>query len=323
MAKGLIDSMLDRIFDAKWVGRRGEKLTERELNWVRLFGRRGKVLRNLYVPKPNGETSEIDVVFITQKGIFVIESKNYSGWIFGNEKDTYWTATLSNGMKNQFYSPIKQNQTHMRWLGQYLGENIPLFSMIVFSERCELKKITVESPNVSVVKRDELYAEIREIWNHAEDCADAQQVGEIYKKLRPLIKVDKATKQKHVEDIKKNCEKYTVSDEVGQSKTYSMGDAERNGSSDGWQSVFSEEKFCQPIHEKHRECTGEKCRTQAEPEKEPVSKKYVSRQEKELICPFCGNKLVLRTAKKGTNAGHQFYGCSGYPKCKYTKNLEE
>ena len=42
---------------------------------------------------------------------------------------------------------------------------------------------------------------------------------------------------------------------------------------------------------------------------------------KELICPKCGNKLVLRTAKKGPNAGNQFYGCSGYPGCKYIKNL--
>ena len=69
MAKGLIDILLDKIFDADWVGRHGEKLTERELNLVKLFGRKGKVLRNIYVPKDNGETSEIDVVFITQKGI--------------------------------------------------------------------------------------------------------------------------------------------------------------------------------------------------------------------------------------------------------------
>ena len=41
----------------------------------------------------------------------------------------------------------------------------------------------------------------------------------------------------------------------------------------------------------------------------------------ELICPKCGNKLVLRIAKKGSNAGNQFYGCSSYPKCKYIQNL--
>lgn len=40
-----------------------------------------------------------------------------------------------------------------------------------------------------------------------------------------------------------------------------------------------------------------------------------------LICPRCGNKLVLRTAKKGQNIGNQFYGCISYPKCKFIKNI--
>ena len=41
----------------------------------------------------------------------------------------------------------------------------------------------------------------------------------------------------------------------------------------------------------------------------------------ELTCPKCGGKLVLRTAKKGMNAGNQFYGCSSYPKCNYIRNI--
>ena len=43
----------------------------------------------------------------------------------------------------------------------------------------------------------------------------------------------------------------------------------------------------------------------------------------DLICPRCGNKLILRTAKKGANAGNQFYGCSTYPKCKYIRNINK
>lgn len=43
------------------------------------------MLRNIYVPY-NGKTSEIDVLMIREKGIFVFESKNYSGWIFGGLK---------------------------------------------------------------------------------------------------------------------------------------------------------------------------------------------------------------------------------------------
>ena len=85
------------------------------------------MIKNLYLPKDNGETSEIDVIFITQKGIFVFESKNYSGWIFGDDKGKNWTAMLPNKQKNYFYNPIKQNKTHLKWMREYVGENVPLF----------------------------------------------------------------------------------------------------------------------------------------------------------------------------------------------------
>lgn len=41
-----------------------------------------------------------------------------------------------------------------------------------------------------------------------------------------------------------------------------------------------------------------------------------------LVCPKCGSKLVLRTARKGANSGNQFYGCSAFPKCRFIKNVE-
>lgn len=55
--------------------------------------------------------------------------------------------------------------------------------------------------------------------------------------------------------------------------------------------------------------------------KSEVSTSSVISSNDELICPKCGSKLVLRIAKKDTNIGNQFYGCSNYPKCKYIQNL--
>ena len=40
------------------------------------------------------------------------------------------------------------------------------------------------------------------------------------------------------------------------------------------------------------------------------------------VCPLCGGKTVIRTVKTGARAGAQFIGCSNYPKCKYTKNVQ-
>lgn len=267
MAKGFIDRILDQIFDDEWTGRRGEKLTEHELKLVKLFGRDGKVLRNVYVPKGTGETSEIDVIFITQKGIFVIESKNYSGWIFGNEADKYWTASLLNGQKNRFYNPIMQNRGHIKWLRKYLADDTPLFSIIVFSERCELKKVTVSNDEVYVIKRDRLYATVRSLWDGVADVLDNASAESLYARLEPLTNADAATKAAHVADIKRN---YIEEGKTLQQKPSLL---------------------------------------QENPMDAPAS-----------LCPKCDGTLVLRTAKKGPGAGNQFYGCSNYPKCRFTRN---
>lgn len=44
-----------------------------------------RLMTNLYLPKEDGTTTEIDLIMIAESGIYVIESKNYSGWIFCDE----------------------------------------------------------------------------------------------------------------------------------------------------------------------------------------------------------------------------------------------
>lgn len=211
MSKSLVDILADKIADlltdnstkAERTGRYGEKLTARELQLVKLFGRDGKILRNVYFPKGEGseETSEVDLIYLTQKGIFVFESKNYSGWIFGKESETMWTSSLPNGQKNKFYNPILQNKTHIKWMREYVGESIPLFSIIVFSERCELKHILMDSMDVEVIQRDQTYSTVRDIWEKNPDALTKDQVEALYAKFLPLTQVSKEVKDKHVERI--------------------------------------------------------------------------------------------------------------------------
>lgn len=65
------------------IGRYGEFLVYDELKPLEREGIR--LLFNTYIPKPDGTTSEVDVIIISKCGIFVVESKNYSGWIFGDK----------------------------------------------------------------------------------------------------------------------------------------------------------------------------------------------------------------------------------------------
>ena len=136
-------------------GRYGEYLTYKYLKQFETNG--AKFLFNIYIPKENGETTEIDVLMICKKGLFVFESKNYSGWIFGSENQKNWYQTLPTGRgrshKEHFYNPIMQNRSHIKYLKAFLGEQVPMRSIIVFSDRCTLKSVQIRSNDISVINR--------------------------------------------------------------------------------------------------------------------------------------------------------------------------
>ncbi|OCA90574.1 hypothetical protein A8F94_01445 [Bacillus sp. FJAT-27225] len=99
------------------------------------------VLNDLYIPTENGQTTQIDHILISRKGIFVIEMKNYTGWIFGTEKSPSWTK-VRNKHKQPFQNPIRQNYGHIKALQNLLGDSaadVPVYSIIVFGRNAALK----------------------------------------------------------------------------------------------------------------------------------------------------------------------------------------
>lgn len=120
-------------------GLSGEYYVYKHLKFMESRG--AKFLFNVYIPKANGETTEIDVLMISPNGIIVFESKNYSGWIFGseNQKDWYQTLPVGKGReshKERFYNPIMQNRSHIKHLKAFLGEEISIHSVVAFSDKC-------------------------------------------------------------------------------------------------------------------------------------------------------------------------------------------
>lgn len=218
----------------------------------------GYVLHNLYLPKVDGGTTEVDVVLICTKGVYAIESKNYSGYIFGDEQQRYWTVTLNAGRdlvgfrqieKHKFYNPIWQNNTHIRYLQNVLGKKIPIESIIIFSDHCTFKSLSYDINKVTIMHLVSLKHYISSMRDLSEDILSQDRVDYLYNTLLPYTKSDEEKKQSHIS--------------------------------------------------------------------------YVNElQNNPTRCPRCGGNLVIRTAKKGSNAGRQFYGCSNYPKCKYTRNVE-
>ena len=174
-----------------------------------------RFLFNVYIPKSNGGTTEIDVLMICPKGIIVFESKNYKGWIFGDENNKTWYQILPAGKgksrKEAFYNPIMQNQSHIKHLANFLDESVLLHSMIVFSVEATLMDVQIHSPDVTLITRARLEEAVANIYNitHGTEL-NQKQIDDIYNKLYPCTQVSEEVKRQH-RDGAQNASKYRSS----------------------------------------------------------------------------------------------------------------
>ncbi|KHF39458.1 nuclease-related domain-containing protein [Halalkalibacter okhensis] len=191
---GYFDTMNDK-------GNYGEYLTFSVLKNVSGYKR---LMTNLYIPTKDGKTTEIDLLLITETGLYVLESKNYSGWIYGDESNRYWTQTLPPKMhKYQFFNPIWQNSRHINALKQKLEiEGSLLKSYIIFSERCTLKKVHVHSPGVKVIKRPDLLKTVQNDTNNLDKILTPFNVDEVFAKLNKYARADATIKKVHSDQFK-------------------------------------------------------------------------------------------------------------------------
>lgn len=202
--KGEQPGIVKSILNYENRGQFGEFSTEYALTNNNLEGEL-IVLKNIYVTY-QGKTSEIDLLMIHEKGIFVFESKNYSGWIFGNASQLNWTQSLQNGEKHHFYNPIRQNKTHIKALSEYLDMPVSSFiSYIVFSERCSLKSVPDDTDKVVIVRRPKMLKKLRAYLRSAVNLYSADEVHQLAQKLQPLTNKSEAKKQQHIDDIKEKC----------------------------------------------------------------------------------------------------------------------
>lgn len=163
------------------------------------------VLKNVYLPL-KGKTTEIDLLMLHEKGIFVFESKNYSGWIFGDSEQLNWTQSLPNGEKNHFYNPVRQNNTHIKALAAYLGKPIEDFvSYIVFSERCTLKKVPNDTPAVVIVRRPNMLKKLRATLKAAPLLYTHEEIQSMANFLKGTTNKTTEEKQQHITDLKTKC----------------------------------------------------------------------------------------------------------------------
>jgi predicted RNA-binding Zn-ribbon protein involved in translation (DUF1610 family) len=225
----------------------GEKATSLRI-WAFLDTKNYPRFHDVIVPAKSG-TTQIDHLVVSRYGLFVIETKNMKGWIFGSGNQPKWTQCLygrklyffQSSTKYPFQNPLRQNYRHIKCLSEYLDLEQRYFHSIVFfnggcSFKTEMPCNVLNSGLTSYIKsyRQVLLSE-----------------SEVYDIIACI------------EELKANPE-------------------------------LNREMHLESLQERHSS----------------TSK-----------CPKCGSELVLRTAKNGSYAGNQFFGCSSFPKCRYLRNI--
>ena len=124
----------------RWKGKVGESfVTEKLRDLDPAFY---KIFTDVLLPSDgNIKTTQIDQLVVSKYGIFCIETKNYSGWIFGSANQEYWTQVIYRN-KERFYNPLWQNYAHTKAVEELLKEKYPklrIYSLVAFPSADKIK----------------------------------------------------------------------------------------------------------------------------------------------------------------------------------------
>ena len=205
------------------------------------------LLHDVTIPSKTG-TTQIDHVIVSVYGLFVIETKNYKGWIYASAQDAQWTQVHFR-QKHRFQNPLRQNYAHVCALSELLGIPKDTIHGVV----CFMGDAKFKTPVPEGVFLEGRY--VNHIQSFQTELFSKEEVAQLLQRLESgRLERGFKTNRQHVRQLNA---RHSASPPESASPT----------------------------------------------------------------CSACGSAMVLRTAKKGPNAGNPFWGCSRYPACKRTQNV--
>ncbi len=238
----LLSLIIVGLFKSPWFkGHIGEFLVNLLATWFLDKGRY-HIIKDVTLPTEDGGTTQIDHIIVSTYGVFVVETKNMKGWIFGSPHQKTWTQKIYK-QAYKFQNPLHQNYKHVKTLESLLDlEGDQIYSIVVFVGASTFKTDMPENVTHGIGYIRYIKSKKTPVLNEWEvrRVSGLIESGRLERSLQTSIN--------HVEHLK----------------------------------VMNQEK---PI-------------------------------EATPSCPKCGSSMVLRTAKRGSNAGNEFWGCEGYPQCR-------
>ena len=182
----------------KMIGKFGEKRVARKLDWL---SKEYITLNDILLPTKYG-TTQIDHIVVSPYGIFVIETKNYKGWIFGHQNSEEWKQSLLgkktvfgwSSEQHKFRNPIRQNMAHKIAVNDILKEigEFKVIPIVVFSDKAELN---ITTPNHIVINWCNLRSTIK---SYRTPCISQNEIQEILNKILASNIITKESRENHI-----------------------------------------------------------------------------------------------------------------------------
>lgn len=192
----VVKAVLSLVFkSAKVKGKIGEAIVSGRLR-KNLPENEYVVIDDVYLPIEGG-TTQIDHLVVSKYGVFVVETKNYSGWIFADGKSKVWTQ-VSFKKKHTLQNPIRQNYLHVCTIADLLG--VPkeiLVGVVAFTGDCEFKTPMPEG----VVYSRRLAKYIREFDRPILKDKEVAEIIEAIKEWQASVSPEQ--RKQHIANLKK------------------------------------------------------------------------------------------------------------------------
>lgn len=185
-----------------WIG---EKKTTFYM-WLSLNADIYRRFHDVIIPTDNG-TTQIDHILVSPYGVFIIETKNIKGWIFGSENQSKWTQSLY-GKKYSFQNPLRQTFRQKKILAEYLELDESLIhTVIFFVGSCKFKTKLPEN-----VIRSGLGRYVKRFRDH---ILSPEETERVVKKLEKHVSESTLTTNDHVQSLQSRYSSTTVCPKCG------------------------------------------------------------------------------------------------------------
>lgn len=183
----------------------GEKKTTFDM-WLSLDSKTYRKFHNIILPSKNG-TTQIDHILVSQFGLFIVETKNKTGWIFGSADQAEWTQTIFKE-KYSFQNPVRQTFRQKKVLAEFLNLNESLIHTVVYF----VGDCTFKTPLPENVINSRIGRYIKKFENH---ILSPQAVEYVIEVLEEYISNATLSKRDHIRSLHQRHTSNTICPKCG------------------------------------------------------------------------------------------------------------